>query len=51
MDEAEHQRVERHIYSRRPEEVIDSAILCGFHRLEVQTWIRTDSKPMSHCVV
>jgi hypothetical protein len=42
LDEAERQRVERHIYPRPPEDVIDSAILWGFRKPEDQNWLRGD---------
>jgi hypothetical protein len=42
MDDDERRRLDRHVYPRPLEDVIDSAILWGFRRPENQTWIRPD---------
>ncbi len=42
MDEQERWRLQRHVYPRPPEDVIDEAILWGFRRPEGQIWIRVD---------
>jgi hypothetical protein len=42
MDDEAHQRLQRHIFPRPPNDVIDSAALAGFREPEKQTWIHGD---------
>src|ERR1700736_1346554 len=42
MEDDERRRLQRHVYPRPPEDVIDEAILRGFVRPEDQDWHRSD---------
>jgi hypothetical protein len=42
MDDEASRRLQRHIYPRPPEDVVDEAILRGFHKPEDQEWLRGD---------